>query len=92
MDSALGVFGDEQVTGKPVGDDLREGKPTALMALTWATAGPEQRDILRAHVGRPDATEPEIAECQDIITALGVPERVEAMIDGRYQQAAPPAA
>jgi geranylgeranyl diphosphate synthase type I len=86
-DDLLGVFGDEQVTGKPVGDDLREGKPTALMALAWAAAGPEQHSILRAHVGRSDATAAEVAECQDIITDLGVPEHVEALIADRYQQA-----
>lgn len=86
-DDLLGVYGDEQVTGKPVGDDLREGRPTALMALTWAAATPEQRDFLRAHVGRPDATEAQIARCQDVITTLGVPERVEALIDDRYRQA-----
>ena len=31
-DDMLGAFGDEAVTGKPVGDDLREGKPTPLLA------------------------------------------------------------
>lgn len=33
-DDVLGVFGDSEVTGKPTGDDLREGKRTVLVALT----------------------------------------------------------
>jgi geranylgeranyl diphosphate synthase type I len=33
-DDVLGVFGDPEVTGKPAGDDLREGKRTVLVALT----------------------------------------------------------
>ena len=33
-DDILGVFGDPSVTGKPAGDDLREGKRTVLVALT----------------------------------------------------------
>ncbi len=30
----MGVFGDPEVTGKPAGDDLREGKRTVLTGLT----------------------------------------------------------
>ena len=37
-DDMLGAFGDERVTGKPVGDDLREGKPTPLLALATQRA------------------------------------------------------
>jgi len=32
-DDLLGVFGDPTVTGKPAGDDLREGKRTELLAV-----------------------------------------------------------
>ncbi|MFC8981100.1 polyprenyl synthetase family protein [Streptomyces sp. NPDC057411] len=86
-DDLLGVFSDPDVSGKPVGDDLRDGKPTALLALAWRTADPAQRRVLRAHIGRQEATAAEIAECQEVLHALGVPDRVEAMIDERYQRA-----
>ena len=33
-DDVLGVYGDPEVTGKPAGDDLREGKRTVLTGLT----------------------------------------------------------
>src|SRR6476646_9297523 len=37
-DDVLGAFGESEVTGKPVGDDLREGKPTPLLALARVRA------------------------------------------------------
>ncbi len=43
-DDILGVFGDPSVTGKPAGDDLREGKRTVLIALT--------REALPTSVGK----------------------------------------
>ena len=45
-DDVLGAFGDAEVTGKPVGDDLREGKPTPLVALAFARAGAADRELL----------------------------------------------
>ncbi|MEV6599177.1 polyprenyl synthetase family protein [Actinoplanes sp. NPDC051346] len=42
-DDLLGVYGDPDVTGKPAGDDLRTGKPTALLMLAHQLATPAQR-------------------------------------------------
>lgn len=41
-DDILGVFGDPEVTGKPAGDDLREGKRTVLIAMATQRANPHQ--------------------------------------------------
>jgi geranylgeranyl diphosphate synthase type I len=51
-DDLLGVFGDPAVTGKPVGDDLREGKPTPLLVIARQRAqGPDEKLLER--VGTP---------------------------------------
>ena len=45
-DDVMGAFGRSEQTGKPVGDDLREGKPTPLLAMAVAHADPAQRAVL----------------------------------------------
>ncbi len=45
-DDVLGVFGDPEVTGKPAGDDLIEGKRTLLLALTWKNATAQERQVI----------------------------------------------
>ncbi|HEV2088423.1 MAG TPA: polyprenyl synthetase family protein [Cryptosporangiaceae bacterium] len=53
-DDVLGVFGDPAETGKPAGDDLREGKRTVLVALSAERATPAQADLIERHLGDPD--------------------------------------
>ncbi len=52
-DDVLGVFGDESVTGKPAGDDLREGKRTLLVAHAMALATRPSADRLDSLLGDP---------------------------------------
>jgi geranylgeranyl diphosphate synthase type I len=78
-DDLLGVFGDSSATGKPVGDDLREGKPTVLVALARQRADAGQAASLR-RVGRPDLDEADVAELQDVLRATGAADEVEQRI------------
>jgi geranylgeranyl diphosphate synthase, type I len=78
-DDLLGALGDEAATGKPVGDDLREGKPTALVARAIATANAAQRSILE-RIGRIDLTLGEIADIQTVLVETGASATVDAQI------------
>ena len=70
-DDDLGVFGDPTVTGKPAGDDLREGKRTVLLALTWAASSPAERTALANVLGVAEASADEIAVATQIIERNG---------------------
>lgn len=69
-DDALGVLGDEATLGKPVGDDLREGKPTELVAYALANSSTAQAELL-AMVGRPDLSQDEVACLVKILHETG---------------------
>ena len=79
-DDVLGVFGDPAQTGKPAGDDLREGKLTVLVALTLDQADPSVDAMFEKLLGLQDLDEPGIADLRAAITASGALDRVEAMI------------
>ena len=78
-DDLLGVFGEASVTGKPVGDDLREAKPTPLLARARAAATPEQR-VLLDQIG-PSLTDAEVSAIQTILHDTGAVAEIEAQID-----------
>ncbi|SCL38364.1 geranylgeranyl diphosphate synthase, type I [Micromonospora rhizosphaerae] len=86
-DDVLGVFGDPAVTGKSNLDDLREGKPTVLMALTRAATDAAQSRRLRALFGNPELDAAGAAELREIIEATGARDRVERMIRVRADEA-----
>ncbi|WP_332452327.1 polyprenyl synthetase family protein [Microlunatus flavus] len=86
-DDLLGVFGDPEVTGKPAGDDLREGKRTALVAQAYARTDAAGRALLVDLLGDPDLGADGVARLQDVITASGATEEVEATISTTYEQA-----
>lgn len=81
-DDLLGVFGDPEVTGKPVGDDLREGKPTLLASLA---ASREPRFTKR--LGAPGLDESDIRELQAIIETTGARAEVEQAVGGLVARA-----
>lgn len=70
-DDVLGVFGDPEHTGKPAGDDLREGKRTVLLARTAGLADPAGRALLDRLVGDPDLDAEGLRRVRDLITGCG---------------------
>ncbi|GIJ78406.1 geranylgeranyl diphosphate synthase, type I [Micromonospora phaseoli] len=86
-DDVLGVFGDPAVTGKSVLDDLREGKPTVMMALARDAADRSQSSRLRELFGNPDLDAEGAAELRTIIVSAGALEKIEQMIQVRAEAA-----
>ena len=78
-DDILGAFGDEALTGKPVGDDLLEGKPTPLLAIANERAAGADAELL-GRVGRPDLTPDEVAAIQDLLMRCGARAEIEGSI------------
>ncbi|WP_341999969.1 polyprenyl synthetase family protein [Microbacterium sp. LWH7-1.2] len=79
-DDVLGVFGDEAATGKPSGDDLREGKRTVLIAYAREALAPTARRIVDELVGDPGLDSSQIASLQQTIVDTGALDRVERLI------------
>ncbi|MFJ5653633.1 polyprenyl synthetase family protein [Streptomyces microflavus] len=80
-DDLLGVFGDPAKTGKPSCDDIREGKPTYLLAVarTRAEAAGDDRAlaVLSHAVGNPDVTEDGLADVRGVLESTGARAHVE---------------
>ncbi|HEU5159849.1 MAG TPA: polyprenyl synthetase family protein [Streptosporangiaceae bacterium] len=86
-DDVLGVFGDPVATGKPAGDDLREGKRTVLIALTLRAATPAQAAVVRSGLGDRDLGDAGIEALRSVIVDTGALAACEEMI-GSYASAA----
>jgi geranylgeranyl diphosphate synthase type I len=86
-DDILGVFGDPAVTGKPAGDDLREGKRTYLVAVTAEAAGASGRELLRRLLGDPGLDDDGVAALRELITTSGALARTEQRISALTEAA-----
>lgn len=79
-DDLLGVFGDSSVTGKPAGDDLREGKQTMLIAYANSNANSSDKNYLAENLGSSDLSGDTIANLQEILVSCGAQDFVENRI------------
>ncbi|MEU5721697.1 polyprenyl synthetase family protein [Micromonospora sp. NPDC047738] len=79
-DDVLGVFGDPGRTGKPAGDDLREGKRTYLVAAALEAVDDAGRELLLGGLGDPGLDAAGVTRLRELITASGALERTERRI------------
>lgn len=84
-DDLLGMFGDPEITGKPAGDDLREGKRTLLLAAGLRAADERGGDTaartLRTAIGRSDLTTDGVDTVRQLLVELGAVRHVEHRIE-----------
>tara|TARA_Y100000310_G_scaffold269548_1_gene282829 strand:+ start:5001 stop:6032 length:1032 start_codon:yes stop_codon:yes gene_type:complete len=67
QDDILGLFGDEEKLGKPVGSDIKEGKKTLLILKALESATEEQKQFLQSTLNKKDITKEEIDRVRDIV-------------------------
>ncbi|MEU0689678.1 polyprenyl synthetase family protein [Streptomyces uncialis] len=84
-DDLLGVFGDPEATGKPSGEDIREGKLTYLTAVGRARAESSGDRaavaVLDAALGDPRLSAGDLDRVRATLVMTGAREVVEARID-----------
>jgi geranylgeranyl diphosphate synthase type I len=80
-DDLLGVFGDPSLTGKPAGDDLREGKRTYLIAAALEGTDANGRAVVEAKLGDPELDGDGVERLREIIVASGAQKRTEDRIE-----------
>ena len=86
-DDLLGLFGNPERTGKANADDVRGHRPTALLAETWRLAGDDEREQLRALLGRRDLDGEGLHAVREVMRRLRAPDRIEDMITARVEEA-----
>jgi geranylgeranyl diphosphate synthase, type I len=80
-DDVLGVFGDPAQTGKPAGDDLREGKRTYLIAAAFAALDDGPRAELEAGLGNQGLNDASVERLRAIIRDTGALAATERRIE-----------
>jgi geranylgeranyl diphosphate synthase type I len=80
-DDLLGIFGDPEVTGKPAGDDLREGKRTVLIAMTLEALDENAAQELLSYLGKADISPAKVEELRALIIGSGAVVALENLIE-----------
>ena len=86
-DDMLGVFGDEAQTGKPAGDDLREGKRTVLVAMARRRADRSTVAVFDELIGDPSLHNEQIEMLRASFVANGAVDELEDLIERSRVQA-----
>jgi len=85
-DDIIGMFGDEETTGKPVGHDFREGKKTYLVLKTYQKANQSDREFLVNKLGT-KLTEEEYSRVRAIMIETGALEYSQKLASEHVEQA-----
>jgi geranylgeranyl diphosphate synthase type I len=87
QDDILGIVGDEEKLGKPVGSDIREGKRTVVVLNAFRNATNAEKAFLNATLGNPNATAKDIEKTIEILRTHDSLEYTEKLAQTYIQDA-----
>ena len=76
-DDVLGVWGEEELTGKPVGSDIRRKKNSYPIVYTMEAAGDEDRGAISSMYSKPELDDADVDSVLAIMDKTGVRERAQ---------------
>ena len=76
VDDLIGITGDPKLTGKAVGNDLREGKKTYPILLALNNAKGENRSKILKIFGRKNASASDLKEAVGTISTIGIDQEI----------------
>ncbi len=86
-DDELGLFGEAEEIGKPVGSDVREGKKTILFSVLLETASAEERRRLADILGNARLTEADLQFVRTLASSRAVAARMRQITDRLVEEA-----
>jgi geranylgeranyl diphosphate synthase, type I len=87
IDDLIGIVGDPLITGKAVGNDIREGKKTFPTILVLEKADLNERNKLLKIFGSRKTTDEELKEAIRIMSNLGIEEEIRGLAETYALQA-----
>jgi len=87
QDDVLGIIGNAELLGKPVGGDLREGKRTMIIIIAWQRADENDRSLLTRVLGNPQASIEDITRVTEMLRLLGAVDEVQHQADRTMAEA-----
>lgn len=87
VDDLIGIHGDSTLTGKFVGNDIREGKKTLPILIALEHLDPQGQDLLNNIFGKKDARDFEIKQIVDKIAELNIDKQIREIANFYTQQA-----
>lgn len=75
-DDLIGVMGDPNITKKPVGNDLREGKKSLPILMAISRSNTSEKKIISKCFGKPKASKMDLQKAVNAIRGMGIEESV----------------
>jgi geranylgeranyl diphosphate synthase type I len=79
IDDLIGIYGDSNITGKAVGNDIREGKKTFPILLAIQNLDPTDKSKLKRVFGDKNANDESIKEIINKIAMVGIDKDVRSI-------------